>query len=432
MIVNSDTGKAENRSRVGTKSTYMNRSRLYYGWIPDLPDHRDRKFSLLPPSTVDLPLQFDVRDGQKFPFPPVYDQGLLGSCTANAIAGAFEFELLKQGLKDFTPSRLFIYYNERIIENSVNTDAGAEIRNGIKAVALQGVCDEKEWPYVISEFTKKPYESCYLKGLTNLATSYYRIDQDINQMKRCLADGYPFVFGFSVFPSFESARVTETGIVNMPLLGESVMDGHAVMAVGYDDTQKRFIVRNSWGPVWGMQGYFTIPYDYLINDGLAGDFWTIRLVSGSSDSDNAAVFFNEKNEQLNIADVKTQIRDLSTMAVPTLGDVETALKDYYNLAMKLQTAASQKAPKLTSSLYLANHVLLPGFGGKILAEIKKVICGILDGNSTHDTILEAVLNALAGIIPGGIFIESLARIVVKYILSLGITNFCQTSPVITR
>ena len=107
--------------------------------------------------------------------------------------------------------------------------------------------------------------------------SYSRVTQSLTQMKGCLASGYPFVFGFTVYDSFESQQVANTGIVPMPASGESVVGGHAVMAVGYDDSQHRFIVRNSWGSSWGMQGYFTIPYAYL-EANLSSDFWTIRLV----------------------------------------------------------------------------------------------------------------------------------------------------------
>jgi C1A family cysteine protease len=97
-------------------------------------------------------------------------------------------------------------------------------------------------------------------------------------MKGCLASGYPFVFGFSVYESFESQEVKQTGRVPMPSPNEQLLGGHAVLAVGYDDSQRRFIVRNSWGKDWGMQGYFTIPYAYLLDDNLADDFWTIRQV----------------------------------------------------------------------------------------------------------------------------------------------------------
>ena len=64
----------------------------------------------------------------------------------------------------------------------------------------------------------------------------------------------------------------------MPAVTEQLVGGHAVMAVGYDDSQGRFIVRNSWGDGWGMGGYFTFPYAYMTQRSLSSDFWTIRLV----------------------------------------------------------------------------------------------------------------------------------------------------------
>jgi C1A family cysteine protease len=98
-------------------------------------------------------------------------------------------------------------------------------------------------------------------------------------MKGCLASGYPFVFGFTVYESFESQEVAKTGKAPMPKPGEQVLGGHAVVAVGYDDGQQCFIVRNSWGLKWGMKGYFTLPYGYLTDLNLSNDFWSIRLVS---------------------------------------------------------------------------------------------------------------------------------------------------------
>jgi C1A family cysteine protease len=211
--------------------------------------------------------------------PPVYDQGQLGSCTANAIGGAVQFDREKQKLKpDFVPSRLFIYYNERVIEHTVSTDSGAQIRDGIKSVAKQGVPPETDWPYDIAKFADKPPAKAYTDGLKDRAVSYSRVARNLNQMKGCLASGFPFVLGFTVYDSFESQQVAQTGVMPMPASGESVLGGHAVMAVGYDDSQQRFIVRNSWGTGWGMQGYFTMPYAYLTDSGLSSDFWTIRLI----------------------------------------------------------------------------------------------------------------------------------------------------------
>jgi C1A family cysteine protease len=246
-----------------------------YGWIPDLPDARDYMYAAPVAMLAKLPSKKDLRPH----CPPVYDQGQLGSCTGNAIAGAVQFDREKQKLKpDFVPSRLFIYYGERVIEGTVNTDAGAMIRDGIKVVAKQGVPPETDWPYDISKFAEKPPAKAFTDALKDQAVSYSRVSQTLSQMKGCLASGFPFVFGFTVYDSFESQEVAKTGVVPMPASGESVLGGHAVLAVGYDDHQQRFIVRNSWGTGWGMHGYFTMPYTYLTERGLASDFWTIRLM----------------------------------------------------------------------------------------------------------------------------------------------------------
>ncbi|HEV2237907.1 MAG TPA: C1 family peptidase [Ktedonobacterales bacterium] len=247
-----------------------------YGWIPDLPDQRDQLYAAPAPTLATLPASADLRPQ----CPPVYDQGELGSCTANAIAAAIEFDQMRQKLpKTFIPSRLFIYYNERVIEGTVGTDSGAQIRDGIKSVAHQGACPEAEWKYDITKFAKQPDQQCYRDAALDRVVTYQRLVPSLTQMKGCLASGFPFVFGFTVYASFKSPDVAKTGQVPMPALGEPVLGGHAVMAVGYDDTQQRFIARNSWGATWGMAGYFTMPYAYLLQAGLASDFWTVRLVT---------------------------------------------------------------------------------------------------------------------------------------------------------
>ncbi len=247
-----------------------------YGWIRDLPDQRDHLYAAQPETLLKLPTSADLRSQ----CPPVYDQGQLGSCTANAIAAALQFDQIKEKQPQiFNPSRLFIYYNERIIEGTVNTDSGAQIRDGIKSVAAQGDCPENLWPYDITKFSVKPPQQCYDQALKFKAIQYQRLTQIANQLKGCLASGYPFVFGFTVYESFESPQVAKTGHAPMPSPSEKTLGGHAVMAVGYDDSQSWFIVRNSWGPSWGMNGYFTLPYPYLLEHNLSSDFWTIRVVS---------------------------------------------------------------------------------------------------------------------------------------------------------
>ena len=222
--------------------------------------------------------------------PPVYDQGQLGSCTANAIGAAFEFDQVKEGYKDFMPSRLFIYYNERAMEGTIDTDSGAMIRDGMKSVAKVGVCAEDTWAYDISKFTEKPPTKAYTEAKKHQALLYKRVIPVLHQLQGALAAGYPVVFGFSVYESFMSPDVAKTGEVPLPPRNEQMIGGHAVVAVGYDDKIQRFIVRNSWGKSWGKKGYCTMPYGYLTDPQLARDFWSIYTVEpdATRDEDEAA------------------------------------------------------------------------------------------------------------------------------------------------
>jgi len=243
----------------------------------DLPDSRDRVLALREEHTTNLPPTGDLRGEEHF---HVYDQGQLGSCTANALAAAFHFDQVRQGLKSFRPSRLFIYYNEREMEGKVEEDSGATLRDGIKCLAEQGVCLERKWPYNVEAFATKPKRSCYRRALKNTAKQYARVPQTLDEMKGCINAGFPFVFGFVVLPSFQTQEVAKTGEMVMPQGDEAAQGGHAVMCVGYDDERQVFIVRNSWGKQWGDQGYFYMPYDYMTHPDLTFDHWVIQFVDG--------------------------------------------------------------------------------------------------------------------------------------------------------
>lgn len=248
-----------------------------YGWVRDLPDTRDFLFAApLLRFPQGLPTSVDLSSE----CPPVYDQGQLGSCTGNAIAAAVQFDQMKQGNKAFAPSRLFIYYNERVIEHTVTSDSGAQVRDGVKSVAKLGAPPETDWPYDISKFADKPPASAYTDAKQDLVSSYSRVLQNLTQMQGCLAAGFPFVLGFTCYESFESDEVAQTGVLNMPASGEQVVGGHCVLAVGYDSSARTFVIRNSWGATWGKKGYFTIPFEYLLDSQLSSDFWTIRSVTG--------------------------------------------------------------------------------------------------------------------------------------------------------
>jgi C1A family cysteine protease len=237
-----------------------------YGYRPDLPDFRDHIAAVSHALAHKLPRQVDLRAGM----PPVYDQGELGSCTGNALAAAVQHADPERG----QPSRLFIYYAERVIEHTVAHDAGACIRDGIKALASVGVCAEAEWPYDVAKFKTKPAAKCYEDAQAGKIAAYHRITS-LSTLKASLAAGHPVVIGFTAYESFESEEVANTGVLELPAEGESVLGGHAVLVVGYDDDAERVIVRNSWGAEWGQAGYFTMPYAYLTNPGLAADFWQI-------------------------------------------------------------------------------------------------------------------------------------------------------------
>jgi C1A family cysteine protease len=249
------------------------------GWIPDIPDHRDFIFK---PAVALKAAKFPQAIDYRAACPPVYDQGKLGSCTANALGAAFDFDRKKQGHNFMTPSRLFIYWNERDMEGTVNSDSGAYIRDGIKVLRKFGTPQEKTWPYFISKFAQKPPKPSFVEAEKNQSLTYQRIlistFNPVNDMLACIASGYPFVTGIAVYESFESAKANSTGVIPMPTKKESLLGGHAILIVGYDQKKQQFIFRNSWGTTWGDKGYGYIPFDYLTNSGLASDMWVIKSV----------------------------------------------------------------------------------------------------------------------------------------------------------
>lgn len=246
----------------------MARKDVRLGWRPDQKDHRDMIFGdvLIP---KDLPDKLDLSQVWNV---PVVDQGQLGSCTGNGIASALGYLQLKEGEQFVQPSRLFIYYNERVLEGTVGEDAGAEIRDGIKSVVDSGYCPETDWPYNISQFTVKPWDVAYVDAAKDLVKTYQRVMVRSYSIQEAIAIGFPVIVGFTVYDSFMTST---DGVIPMPSAGETIAGGHCVLVVGYDQVTRLFKFQNSWGTGWGDKGFGYIPFDYLGNALYGGDYWIV-------------------------------------------------------------------------------------------------------------------------------------------------------------
>ena len=248
--------------------------RVEYGMMPE----KIKDYTL----TTKLPSEVDLRSKIIL----MYDQGNIGSCTANALCYGFIYND-----RSFTPSRLFLYYNERMLDKTINHDVGSTLTQGITALQKYGVCSEIAWPYITNKFTNKPPENAYIEGLKRQILEASRVQQTMVSMKGCLTSGFPFVVGILVYSSFESLTVTTTGYVSMPnILKERILGGHAVICVGYNDKKGVWIMKNSWGSGWGDRGHFYLPYNYLLSNKLAGDMWTIRKVETLSPQRKVMVY----------------------------------------------------------------------------------------------------------------------------------------------
>jgi len=244
------------------------------GFKPSPPDSRDLIFSVAKPKK--LPPVVDLSNK----FPPCYDQGQLSSCTANAIAAALQYDEIRERKITISqspiPSRLFIYYNERLLEGTQNEDSGAMIRDGVKVCNTTGFPPESIWPYEESKVNAAPIPLAYNVAVQHKVKVYKKINQSLLDLRTVLASGFPIIFGFQVYSNINETETT--GILTMPSSNDTLEGGHAVLAIGYSDETKRFKVRNSWGDEWANNGYFEMPYEYLLSPELCQDFWTINLI----------------------------------------------------------------------------------------------------------------------------------------------------------
>lgn len=239
-------------------------------WKADKPDSRDYTYRATAPTKTLVDLRAYCS--------PVEDQGNLGSCTGHAVSSAMEVILKKQNrLTEI--SRLFIYYQARLLEGTVQYDSGAYIRDCIKACNKLGASAESLWRYEPRLFRTNPTATAYTDALKRKVVSYERC-ANFDAVKNAVANGNPVVVGFLVYQSFMTSAVAKTGMMPYPNTArERILGGHAVCIVGYNDATQRFIVKNSWGAAWGDKGYFYLPYDVIKNTNMSGDFWVITGVT---------------------------------------------------------------------------------------------------------------------------------------------------------
>lgn len=238
-------------------------------------DPRDIKFKTILHEPIDestLPLKVDLTKDYK-----ILDQGSLGSCVANSVAGCIRYARIRDSRTIFDPSRLYIYYYSRQIEGTIDEDAGCYIRTAYKCVDQFRTCGENNWPYVVDRFREEPPDHCKQAALTHKRFAYVRVNHKEAYLRKCLAEGYPVSVGFDLTESFMSLDTARTGYVKTPdWTKEESVGGHCMTLVGYDHDKKHFIVANSWSESWGDKGFCYIPYDYVLDKEHVSDLWTVR------------------------------------------------------------------------------------------------------------------------------------------------------------
>lgn len=247
-----------------------------YGCQKDSIDNRDFKFGEKLQQQVTRHKKIDLRIN----YPYVFNQMTLGGCTAFASGTLAHYLMLQENKnKAVIPAHLALYFWTRILENTVSWDSGASVRNAVKTIHKYGTPNNQLFPYDPKKYLIAPQKPVQDDAKLRVFNAYYRLNQTLDELKTCLSMGYPFVFGFSVYDSFESESVANTGIVPIPQPNETFLGGHAVICLGYEEDTQRFICRNSWSSNWGDKGDFYLPYAYITNKNLASDFWTAHFIT---------------------------------------------------------------------------------------------------------------------------------------------------------
>lgn len=231
------------------------------------------------PTLPALPITFDLRS-RSIKVPAVLDQGAIGSCAPNQLSNALRFCLASQKLLEFQPSRLFIYFFARLVDGSPLTqDTGISIRGGLKAIQRFGAPKEELCPYIPADFAKQPNKDAVLNARLRIMNSfqYLAVEQNLEFIKRAINAGFPVIMGIQVYESIESKNTSSTGVITLPdKKKERCYGGHCVSLWGWDDGAKVFNMMNTWGTNVGKNGWFTLPYAYVLDPALAFDLWTIR------------------------------------------------------------------------------------------------------------------------------------------------------------
>ena len=201
------------------------------------------------PDAKYLPKSVDLRKS----YGVVYNQQEVNNSIVNAIAGMVKTALKKDKNLQIKPDRDYILQSAKSLAEKGKLTA----RIGYKSVKEYGVSEDS------------------IKGITDFR--YLSVDRDINVIKKCLKDGYPVTYAMVLYTSFMSVDTAKSGKVNVPNRDKEHRCGiQYVCIVGYDDSEGTFIVANSWSKNWGNDGFCYVPYDYIIDPTLSGDFWTFK------------------------------------------------------------------------------------------------------------------------------------------------------------
>ncbi len=212
---------------------------------------------------------------------PISNQGVLSSCAPNASADAAELLMGIQDSKSVKQlSRLFIYYNARNAIGEVDKDAGCYIKDCFKSMSTLGICEESLWSYDELKVFAQPTLFAYASANDNKINNYYRINEDSNKLDNielAIRSNHPVVFGTVVSEEFTSCgSFDEYPIFSKP---KSNKGAHAMIILGvkYIDGKRHFVIRNSWGSLWGYAGTCLMTEDY-INSEDTNDLWVPTLI----------------------------------------------------------------------------------------------------------------------------------------------------------